>query len=282
MNEDQPLFLNIATELARARRLSAPKFVGKGAFKETFRVQTETGDVVALKILDPDETNVERSDREIDAMQRCDCSHIARLIEFGTFASRSGEQFSFLLEEYFDGGTLASRCEIDTISTPDVKTYGIVIANALEHLRKLRLVHRDIKPENVMFRNGSNDPVLVDFGLVRDLSKVSLTKTFLPRGPGSPYYSSPEQLNNDKALIDWRSDQFSLAVTLGEVLTRQHPFAGRNVGETLAKVAGRELCNDSFVAAAENANLLALVRMLEPWPVNRYQTPSALIEALRG
>jgi hypothetical protein len=57
-------------------------------------------------------------------------------------------------------------------------------------------------------------PALVDFGLVRDLSETSLTASWLPRGPGTPLFASPEQLNNEKALIDWRSDQFSIGVIL--------------------------------------------------------------------
>jgi len=76
-----------------------------------------------------------------------------------------------------------------------------------------------------MFRSGSDNPVLVDFGLVRALDDSSITQSWLMMGPGTPYFASPEQLNNDKYLISWLSDQFSLALTTAFALTSRHPFA---------------------------------------------------------
>jgi len=89
---------------------------------------------------------------------------------------------------------------------------------------ELDLVHRDIKPANIMFKEGLETPVLVDFGIVRDLAATSLTQTWSPIGPGTPFFASPEQLNNEKHLIDWRSDQFSLGVTLYFARTARHPY----------------------------------------------------------
>ena len=86
------------------------------------------------------------------------------------------------------------------------------------------LVHRDIKPANIMFRKNQPEPVLVDFGIVRDLSQTSLTASWWPSGPGTPFFSSPEQLTNDKALIDWRSDQFAIGVIASLLLTGRHPY----------------------------------------------------------
>jgi serine/threonine protein kinase len=162
-----------------------------------------------------------------------------------------------------------------------VKNYGRAIATAIEHLRDLKLVHRDIKPENLMFRKGSDEPVLVDFGLVRDLSETSLTQSWFPRGPGTPFYSSPEQLNNDKALIDWRSDQFSLGVMLGLLLTGTHPFErpGANVHDTLTAVADRKECSLEFMQFAQT-KLPILIKMVAPWPIQRVQSPRALIQSL--
>jgi serine/threonine protein kinase len=85
-------------------------------------------------------------------------------------------------------------------------------------------VHRDIKPDNIMLREDGRTPVIVDFGLVRMLDEPSITGSWADRGPGTPFYASPEQLRNEKPLIDWRSDQFSLGVSLSRVTIGVHTY----------------------------------------------------------
>jgi serine/threonine protein kinase len=145
----------------------------------------------------------------------------------------------------------------------------------------MSFVHRDIKPENIMFRADGVTPVLVDFGLVRDLGEESLTQTWMLHGPGTPFYSAPEQLQNRKELIDWRTDQFSLGVVLGVCGFGRHPFA--DVGEpkprTVQRVIERGKATDMFVEWTKQHGLEALVRMTAAWPVQRFRTPERLRSA---
>jgi serine/threonine protein kinase len=155
------------------------------------------------------------------------------------------------------------------------------LAEAIEHLAAKHLVHRDIKPDNIMFRGKSWSPVLVDFGVVRDLTKSSVTQSFALMGPGTPYFAAPEQLVNDKHLIDWRTDQFSLGVTLVVAMRGQHPFhhAGDTELETIERVAARGALSDEFVAWTEASAFAMLRPMLGGWPVERISTPALLIKA---
>lgn len=179
---------------------------------------------MALKILDPAKCNLSRSEREIIALKRCDSPFIAKLFDHGTIKDPSGVDFNFVVEEFIDGGTLTAQMTGAQLSQNLIRSYAVCLATALDHLKANQLVHRDIKPDNIMFRLSNQTPVLVDFGLVRDLSQSSLTQTWLPQGPGTPFYSAPEQLNNDKQMIGWRTDQFSLGVVLAICLLGRHPF----------------------------------------------------------
>lgn len=278
MSSRSPLLLAVANELAHVKRLGSIAFTAEGAFKETYKAVAGNGSLAALKILDPAKCDLARTSREIAAMQKCNTPFIAKLLDSGTFQASDGNRYLFSIEEYLDGGTLSQRLATGLISPDTVKSYGRSLSTALDHLRSLNLVHRDIKPDNIMFRSGQDVPILVDFGLVRDLSAISLTQTWLPQGPGTPYYAAPEQLRNDKALIGWRTDQFSIGIVLGICLTGRHPFerAGMTMPQIVGVVAARQSCSPEFAQAASVAGLNGLVQMLAPWPIQRYSDPARL------
>jgi len=150
----------------------------------------------------------------------------------------------------------------------------------------LKLVHRDIKPENIMFRHGENSPILVDFGIVRDIDATSLTQAFIGVGPGTPYYASPEQLNNQKSMINWRSDQFGLGVTLCYAHLQMHPFQypgePLNSTETIIRVQTRGQCNAEIIRTLNTSGLGCIERMISVWPVHRYQSTVEMMSEWGG
>lgn len=275
----QSSLLSVAQEFGNSRSLRAVTFEARGNFKETFKATTDKGQEIALKLLDPSKCNPSRSDREINAMKKCSSPFIGELYDYGTFKSNNGITYYFSLEDFLDGGTLTTKMANQKLPPDKVREYGVPLVKALEHLKKLDLVHRDIKPDNIMFRKNSSVPVLVDFGLVRDLSESSLTQTWIPQGPGTPFYAAPEQLNNEKHLIKWRTDQFCLGVVLGICLTRQHPFAepGMTAPQVIEAVAQRKSCAARFKKEVNALGLGGIVKMLEPWPIRRYATPDELL-----
>lgn len=279
----QSSLLSVARELGNSRGLTAITFEASGNFKETFKATTRIGNIVALKLLNPSKCNPARSDREINAMKKCNSPFIGKLYEYGTFTANNGIDYYFSLEEFFDGGTLTSRMGNKKLLPDTVREYAIPLVKALDHLKTLELVHRDIKPDNIMFRKNSSEPALVDFGLVRDLSESSLTKTWLPQGPGTPYYAAPEQLNNEKHLIKWRTDQFCLGIVLSICLTGRHPFAepGMTGPQAIEAVAQRKSCSVQFKNEVDALGLGGIVKMLEPWPIRRYSTPNELLSVFQ-
>jgi serine/threonine protein kinase len=134
-----------------------------------------------------------------------------------------------------------------------------------------------------MFRKNQPEPVLVDFGIVRDLSQTSLTASWWPSGPGTPFFSSPEQLTNDKHLIDWRSDQFAIGVIASLLLTGRHPYQvdPANPNAAVYAVSERRGPAPDFKPAMIEAGLPAIIQMVQPWPVQRFSSPDAALAALK-
>lgn len=282
---EKTAFKKIAEEFCETRGLDKFEFVGKGAFKETFKVSSKNGDCLALKIADPEKIDSHRSEREISALKRCNINLIGKLYDYGEFQSKANGKYLFFLEEYLDGGTLSDKIRNGVLLSPDiVKEYAISLIQALDYLRGINLVHRDIKPDNIMFRKNFDAPVLVDFGIVRDLSESSITQTWLGIGPGTPYFAAPEQLNNEKELIKWRTDQFSLGIVLSICLTGNHPFwePGKPPNDAILAVAQKKRCSQEFRKKITDMGFEGILKMIEPWPVRRYNTPKQLLEYFKN
>lgn len=280
VNNPSTKLAEYAQYLCAQRDYKFKSFLGAGAFKECFAIDAPDGTKYALKVLKPGCSRA-RLDREIQAMKQCDHVHIAKLFEVST-ANVNGVAVDFMIEEMLEGGTLQSYLtNHGLLSANACKQLAERLISALSHIAKQRIVHRDIKPANVMFRQDISSPVLVDFGLVRSLGDDSLTQTWLVRGPGTPIFAPPEQLNNEKELIDWRSDQFSLGLLLYVSMFGEHPFkngASRD-HEIVERVAMRDPLSPTAIANITDANFLPLLKMLSPWPVQRYRTAADLQES---
>lgn len=265
----------VARQICGDRGLTFDGRVGGGAFKETYRV-SDDGVACALKIYRPG-FPAERSQREIDAMRRCSHPGIAKLIALATL-QWEGNAVLHSIEEFIPGGTLTSRLTSGLLTTAETLDLGSALINAVGHIASLNLVHRDLKPDNIMFRQDGTSPVIVDFGIVRDLSDTSLTGSWLASGPGTPFFSPPEQLRNEKNLIDWRADQFSLGVVLAICCLGFHPYAedGASAAEVVQRVADRQPQSERFRNGATQVGLPALITMTTPWPIDRFRTAALL------
>jgi serine/threonine protein kinase len=113
------------------------------------------------------------------------------------------------------------------------------------------------------------------------LEAPTLTQEFLPQGPGTPLYAAPEQLRNEMPLIDWRTDQFGLALVLAECVLGFHPFGPEGEeGLAIARIARREPLPVRSREQLVQKGFGSLIRAMAPWPVQRYKSPADFVTAL--
>ena len=102
---------------------------------------------------------------------------------------------------------------------------GVQIARGLEHAHRSGLVHRDVKPQNVLL-DGAGAAKVIDFGIARSSTEVRPGLTLTGTVLGSSDYISPEQAQG--RTVEERTDVYSLAIVLYELLTGELPFTGEN------------------------------------------------------
>lgn len=267
----------VAKQICAARNAELVEELGRGAFKQTFLIREASG-LLALKIAAATPSLTPRFEREAAAMQGCSHAAIARLLSSQTIVV-NGRSHWICTEEYLAGGTLAKVHAASPISVQLSRQIARQIMSAIAHLFERRLVHRDIKPENIMFRD-PGQVVLTDFGIVRMLDAPTLTKAFLPAGPGTPLYAAPEQLLNEIPQIDWRTDQFSLAIVLAQCLLGHPPYSPEgDPHQAIARTAQRQKLPQETVQALDAIGCSYLCKAMSPWPAQRFRTTAEFLAA---
>ena len=248
-----------------------------GAFKRTYRAVAGS-DILAVKII-AGHVDAERARREISALERCDHPNIVRLLGTG-LVQYNGREWVFFIEEFLAGGTLTAALESQgPLDLARGRLLAAAISSAIDHLANRQIVHRDIKPDNIMYRSADH-PVLVDLGIARHLEATALTADGL-LGPHTPGYAAPEQLLAERDYIDWRCDQYSLGVVLSIAMFGVHPATGAPIdGSTRDFVARRQPPAAEFLRQA--SGFAQLVRMVQPWPAQRFARPHELVAAWGG
>jgi DNA-binding SARP family transcriptional activator/WD40 repeat protein len=207
------------SEERRLRGYVVGEVLGQGAFGTVYRaVQPGLGREVALKVIVADVADdaafVRRFESEAQLVARLEHPHIVPLYDF--WREPGGAYLAFRL---LRGGTAADALVRDGPWLLDrIDRFVEEIGSALVAAHGAGVVHRDVKPTNVLFDEAGNT-YLTDFGIAQvdaDAPDAALTAA------GSPHYASPEQVRDRRSTP--RSDQYSFAVTVWELLTGEVPF----------------------------------------------------------
>jgi serine/threonine protein kinase/Flp pilus assembly protein TadD len=183
-----------------------------------------------------DEQAQKRLIREAQAAARLDHPNICAIHEVG-----QQDNISFIAMQYVEGETLAARIHGKPLPLVDALDIAIQIADALSAAHSHGIIHRDIKPDNIIINTRGQVKVL-DFGLAKvieqDLFKSAIETEILLSAPGmimgTPAYMSPEQVRGET--LDARSDIFSFAAVVYEMVSRVRPFAAEGAANTISAV----------------------------------------------
>ncbi|MGQ0539534.1 MAG: protein kinase domain-containing protein [Gemmatimonadaceae bacterium] len=207
----------------------------------------------------------------------------ARLVHPGIVPLHdSGESDGVLyyVMPHLDSETLGSRLAREgRIDTAEALRITTALARAIDYAHRQGIVHRDIKPSNVFLHEG--EPVLADFGVARAMFALGVADGLTGVGwaVGTPQYMSPEQAVADSD-VDGRSDQYSLACLLYEMLAGAPPFTGdtravmlRHIVEPAPSIAAQ---HPEVSPAVESA----LAKALAKSPNERFSTVGEFAAAL--
>ncbi len=268
-------------QAALPARYKLLRLLGRGGMASVYLAYDEKHQRdVALKVLLPglaEFLGAERFLKEIEIAAHLTHPHILALYDSGEAGG-----FLYYVMPYIDGGSLRQEIEGGRrLSGARALAVAAPVADALGYAHKKGILHRDIKPENILFSQGH--PVVADFGIAKAVSTAggtNLTRTGFPIG--TPGYMSPEQAAG-LTDIDVRTDVYSLAVVIYEMLVGELP--GRWPTEEAVR-AGRFLeaaaAHRTRLAEAGNRVEAALVRGLSTRHDQRTPTPGALIDELSG
>jgi serine/threonine-protein kinase len=271
---------------ALAGRYRIEREIGRGAAATVYLAEDlRHGRRVALKVLNSElgaALGVERFQREIRTQARLQHPHILPLFESGSAAARL-----FYAMPYVEPGSLRDRLRREgPLPVTIAAQLAAEVASALTYAHALGVIHRDIKPANILISEGGH-ALLTDFGIAYAIEDGSghprpgrITESGVTLG--TPTYMSPEQSVGDEA-VDSRSDIYSLAVVVYEMLTGSPPFTGPNPRAIMA----RRLVEPPPSLAVVRPGLPPAVepavnRALSRSPADRFDTAAEFAVALCG
>ncbi len=207
--------------------------LGRGGMSMVFKARDVRHDrTVAVKVLLPElaaSVGAQRFLREIEIAAGLVHPHILPLYDSG-----DAEGLLYHVTPCVEGETLRDRLKKERyLSIEEAVRITAEVADALDFAHAHDVIHRDIKPENVLLSR--RHALITDFGIARAITLGGgerLTETGM--AVGTPAYMSPEQARGE-AVLDGRSDIYSLACLTYEMLAGEAPLAGRSPQITMAR-----------------------------------------------
>jgi serine/threonine-protein kinase len=265
--------------IALSGRYRIERHLGAGGMATVYLAEDLKHDrKVALKVLKPELAAVLGAERfvvEIKTTASLQHPHILPLFDSGT-----AEGFLYYVMPFIEGETLRDKLNRETqLGVEEAVRITREVADALDYAHRRGVIHRDIKPENILLHDGR--PMVADFGIALAVSAAAggrMTETGLSLG--TPHYMSPEQATADKE-ITGRSDVYSLASVLYEMLTGNPPHVGSSAQQIIMKIIAEPVQPVTALRKSVPPNVAgALARALEKLPADRFVTAKEFTEAL--
>jgi TolB-like protein len=253
--------------------------LGRGGMATVYlALDVKHGRHVALKVLRPDVTQALGDTqflREIRIAARLTHPNILSVHDSGKAGG-----FLYYVMPYVAGDTLRERLRREgQLPLDDALHIAREVADALSYAHGEGVVHRDIKPENILF--GAGHAMVGDFGIAKAMSAAAGDEHISNRFVlGTPTYMSPEQATGS-ALLDARSDVYSLGCLLYEMLAGEPPFTGSSA-QVIASKHVRQPVPSLLAVRPDLPSWVQTVveRAMAKLPADRFQSATAFAAAL--
>jgi serine/threonine-protein kinase len=252
---------------------------GRGNFATVYIARDlENNHIRAVKVMHLELSNdgelIARFEREAAILSNLQNPHIVRIADFGNDGN-----MHYIVMDYIDGQSLKYYMITDgPMKLPRALDYSMQIVDGLDAAYKQQVVHRDIKPQNILI-DTQEVVKITDFGLARGRDTPTLTQSNVFMG--TAYYISPEQAENGRA-ADTRSDLYSVATVLFEMLTGHPPYQGETAVDIVIKHMNERvplICGLRTDLPAEMDSFMQ--KALAKSPADRYATPQEFIVVLQ-
>ncbi|HXD23762.1 MAG TPA: protein kinase, partial [Gemmatimonadaceae bacterium] len=268
-------------QLALADRYAVVREAGAGGMATVFLARDIKHDRhVALKVLRPElgaVLGVERFLSEIKVTAHLQHPHLLPLFDSG-----EADGLLFYVMPFVEGESLRVKLDAEhQLPIEEAIRITLAVASALDYAHKKGVIHRDLKPENILLQQG--EPVISDFGIALAVSNAGgarVTQTGLSLG--TPQYMSPEQATGDR-IVDARSDIYSLAAVLYEMLTGEPPHSGKTAQAIIARVLTEKANSTRTMRETVPEHIdAAVLKALAKLPADRFASAADFTAALKN
>ena len=254
--------------------------IGRGGMAIVYLAEdVPHGREVAVKVLRPELGSAidgERFKREVRIVAQLSHPNILPAYDSGI-----ADGLLYYVMPFVQGESLRARLDrMSQLSIEDAIGITAEVADALEYAHGQGVVHRDIKPENILLQSGH--AVVADFGIARLLQDAGTDRlTGTGMSIGTAFYMSPEQFSGVN--IDGRSDMYSLACVLYEMLVGAVPFDGPNALSIMARHTMQDVPSIRIVRGTVPEELESVImQAMQKVPADRFTSMGEFKEALLG
>ncbi len=264
---------------------SISRIVAKGASGVVFEAKDDSGQTVALKVLEPEfATHEEEMQRFIRAMKTVLPLRHPNLITLYK-AGKTGA-YCWIAMEYVEGESMTQVIKRLGVAGMLDWRYGyrvaVHIARALEYAHSQSIIHRNVTPQNIVLRTADKTVMLGDLMLAKALEGAAVGPGITKPGElvGDIGYMSPERTRG-AGEVDGRSDLYGLGATVYALIAGRPPFGSGTMIEMVTRIRNQEPEKPKkYQMAIPDMFQGTVMRLLAKRPDERFQTAKELLSDL--